>query len=760
MRARASTPQGRGTATLHTLPVPKMGKSANGVVFGWAKKPGDKIKVGDILCHIERDTVTDDIRSPVAGVLVERCASEEETVQPGINLAIIQTGGMEENAAPHSQRGAITPGQAAALLKQYQDVNLLRAAAVSSIVQQAASSAPAAASYEDWQAPVARLPESTASIVSGTLGMPSPMPDFSRTLPSSSTLTAMLSAATMAAQKTNIAKPKPAAPGPFVIPQSEMQRLILGRPTGAQGSTAPRDLWRETATTTSCPMPQSSLTDQSAQRSMAGWAGSIVNAASPATIAAKKAALSNISYDPKALLAAATRVPEAAIPKVDLEKLRCHLHKKNYNACKFCKKYLEAKKEADDEANAAKIARKASGLASESSFNCSPLLKERVVSCSYYKSLFALEDVDGLIQEIKQFATDTLDVYYRASVEPSCFMCCVYRLFTLSISEEKLRSVIDNDDSVIARCVGLLYIRYVVPPDQLWEKLEEFVLDDEELKDYPEGRPDVVLPKTIGEYVEELLLKDKYFDTPLPRIPAGVRRKLEESLAPMWQYRKRNIANRKAFGSQYRPRMSVEVFNAGHWRQGRALEVVRHVPSRVMVRVQLEEGPELMVHIGKVVVIEKERSRSRGRSRSRSHERQRGGSPDWSRFRGKADTECVEELRERTREDAVCGDRRGYVKRLPRFESGLAMNREKGREESKLIADDTFITAGGRRRENTYPELEDDGFHPMARRSEEDEARQRRMKELFEKYGAQKKTEPGEGGGMNDIDAPDVMRLG
>lgn len=378
------------------------------------------------------------------------------------------------------------------------------------------------------------------------------------------------------------------------------------------------------------------------------------------------------------------------------------------------------------------------------------------MGCSYYKSLFAVEDVDSLVTDIKQFATDTLDVY-KSAVEPSCFMCCVYRLFTLNVTDEQLRRITDNPECVIARCVGLLYIRYVAPPEMLLQQFEDFLLDDEELPDLSEGQ--MAQPFTIGEYVEGLLLKDKYFNTPLPRIPAGCRRKLEEDLAPMFQYRKRSAANKREFGGLTREAapLLVEVNDGGSWRGGKAIEIVRRVSSRLMVRVQLDDGPEEVVHIGKVVLREPEQP-GRGRSRSRSRGRQqRGDSPDWSRHRGKPDAQLVEELRERSRADAVCSDRRGYAKRLPRFEAGLACNREKGREEARLIEDETFIVPGMRRRGYDTEDPHED--YEIRRITEAEEERKRLKRDIYEKYGQQKKSDT-PAGDNNDIQEPDYMRLG
>eukprot|EP00415_Alexandrium_ostenfeldii_P003672 UN3672 len=219
-------------------------------------------------------------------------------------------------------------------------------------------------------------------------------------------------------------------------------------------------------------------------------------------------------------------------------------------------------------------------------FNCSPMLKEQVLKSSYYKSLVNITNMEDLVPEIQQYAADTMDVY-RSSMEPSCFMCCVYRLFTLAHTDEELRLVIDNPDSSLVRCVGFLFIRYVVPPEQLWEKFQEFLLDDARLV-YRDNFAGKEVVTTIGEYIEGLLLKEKYFSTPLPRIPAAVRRKLEERLAPLPQYRKRTKANRRVFSQGMREaNIPVEVGIDGHWRPGRVVEVVARIPSRLKVRVEL-----------------------------------------------------------------------------------------------------------------------------------------------------------------------------
>jgi len=171
----------------------------------------------------------------------------------------------------------------------------------------------------------------------------------------------------------------------------------------------------------------------------------------------------------------------------------------------------------------------------------------------------------------------------------------------MALGDSELRLITDNQESPLVRCVGFLFIRYVVPPEELWLKFEEYMLDDEEIFVRQDGSKGT--STTIGEYIEGLLLKDKYLSTPIPRIPNAVRRKLEEQIAPLTQYRKRTKANKRYFMRGLPERdMPVDVCLRGVWQNGRSIEVLNRIPSRLKVRVRLDDGEEHVVHIGKLVL--------------------------------------------------------------------------------------------------------------------------------------------------------------
>lgn len=72
--------------------MPQMGESVmEGTVIEWKKKVGDKVEVDETLLEIATDKVDTEVPSPEAGVLVEIKVEEDETVEVGQVIAIIDT---------------------------------------------------------------------------------------------------------------------------------------------------------------------------------------------------------------------------------------------------------------------------------------------------------------------------------------------------------------------------------------------------------------------------------------------------------------------------------------------------------------------------------------------------------------------------------------------------------------------------------------------------------------------------------------------
>lgn len=228
--------------------------------------------------------------------------------------------------------------------------------------------------------------------------------------------------------------------------------------------------------------------------------------------------------------------------KKDTKKSKCFLHQKPNKNCKKCQAALkqeEADKEkSQEEASHADASMKAnsSGSQDKKELKCSPMLKEQISNSSYYKRLLEIKAIALLIKEINE-SVDTIDVYNPGSrISPSCFMCHVYRLSMLTGIENDVDLFVDNRKNAVVRCVGFLYLRFATPPLQLWDVFEEYLLDDMQITYNQDGQE---VKATVGEYVESLLMDEKYFDSPLPRLPVKVKQLVEGKIAPMLQHRKR-----------------------------------------------------------------------------------------------------------------------------------------------------------------------------------------------------------------------------
>lgn len=86
--------------------MPQMGESVmEGTVIEWAKKVGDRVEVDETLLEIATDKVDTEVPSPEAGVLIEILVQEDETVEVGQAIAIIDTEGEASETSSQSENG-------------------------------------------------------------------------------------------------------------------------------------------------------------------------------------------------------------------------------------------------------------------------------------------------------------------------------------------------------------------------------------------------------------------------------------------------------------------------------------------------------------------------------------------------------------------------------------------------------------------------------------------------------------------------------
>src|ERR1700688_3061171 len=82
----------------YKLLLPKMGESvAEATIIKWTKNPGDYIEADETVMEIATDKVDSDVPSPVPGKLIERLYNNDDVVQVGAVIAIIETDEPEES---------------------------------------------------------------------------------------------------------------------------------------------------------------------------------------------------------------------------------------------------------------------------------------------------------------------------------------------------------------------------------------------------------------------------------------------------------------------------------------------------------------------------------------------------------------------------------------------------------------------------------------------------------------------------------------
>lgn len=87
----------------YELLLPKMGESvAEATIIKWAKQPGDTVELDDTILEIATDKVDSEVPSPVAGKLIKQLFKEDEVVQVGAVIAIIETD-LTADAAPAAE---------------------------------------------------------------------------------------------------------------------------------------------------------------------------------------------------------------------------------------------------------------------------------------------------------------------------------------------------------------------------------------------------------------------------------------------------------------------------------------------------------------------------------------------------------------------------------------------------------------------------------------------------------------------------------
>src|SRR5690606_8111108 len=95
-----------------SVTMPQLGESVTeGTVTRWLKKEGDRVEADEPLLEVSTDKVDTEIPSPTSGVLTRIVVAEDETVEVGAELAVIDESGAAA-AAPAEQAAPQQPQEA------------------------------------------------------------------------------------------------------------------------------------------------------------------------------------------------------------------------------------------------------------------------------------------------------------------------------------------------------------------------------------------------------------------------------------------------------------------------------------------------------------------------------------------------------------------------------------------------------------------------------------------------------------------------
>src|ERR671921_634681 len=84
-----------------SVTMPRLGESVSeGTVTRWLKKEGERVEVDEPLLEVSTDKVDTEIPSPAAGIVTSIKVQEDETVEVGVELAVISDGDPPAAPAP------------------------------------------------------------------------------------------------------------------------------------------------------------------------------------------------------------------------------------------------------------------------------------------------------------------------------------------------------------------------------------------------------------------------------------------------------------------------------------------------------------------------------------------------------------------------------------------------------------------------------------------------------------------------------------
>lgn len=173
-------------------------------------------------------------------------------------------------------------------------------------------------------------------------------------------------------------------------------------------------------------------------------------------------------------------------------------------------------------------------------FNLNPLLSNCIMNNDYTRDLLGTSSFKALVAEARDRVSHVEPWQQGTQRTPSTAFCILMCFFHLGLREGHIRALL-SDDKPATRCLAYLYLRYVLPPAQLWEWCEPGLHDDIIESAELCGREKM----TVSQWLRGLLTEQKYYNTILPRIPLKIERDIKVKMMLFEEAQQRAKANRR-----------------------------------------------------------------------------------------------------------------------------------------------------------------------------------------------------------------------
>mmetsp|Transcript_53356 Transcript_53356/g.124840 ORF Transcript_53356/g.124840 Transcript_53356/m.124840 type:complete len:550 (-) Transcript_53356:62-1711(-) len=248
-------------------------------------------------------------------------------------------------------------------------------------------------------------------------------------------------------------------------------------------------------------------------------------------------------------------------------------------------------------------------------YNVNPVLRENILQSDYFKSLLPLASFEEVLDEIYNKVTYATPFIPNTRSPSSCF-CLLMKFFQMKLTYLQLETLLGHEDSPLVPVMGLLYIRFVVDPKDMWSWYEPMINNPTEFDPGATGKM-----QTIGQFLRGIIEDIHYYDTILPRIPVTIQRTMSENIMKL-DFRTKAIADRK---SKIKIGMKIRAIYYEDHEEYEAKVVSENKDGTYHI-LFTEYGNEQDTNVEDMQLDDNGGGGGRSRSRSRSRDKSRGRS--------------------------------------------------------------------------------------------------------------------------------------